>query len=236
MPVHAAIRSATVRSGAVRPGARAAVRQVGTARVGAVVALAAIACLLTGCDPAGPPATASPTPTSATASPEPTPDPTPEPVAIVIPGCEELLPLATARGIFSDSTEFLGEVSLSGSGFSLGSDAATTAASAADPYRGCSWGVPNSDGVFWLYVGVLDASEVAALEAGLTADGFASASMGTVTGYDLTGATEVSDWAATHLVTGSVWIASEGPGSPVTGQATGAALDAMRSANPGAGL
>ncbi|MBN9606703.1 MAG: hypothetical protein J0G30_08845 [Actinomycetales bacterium] len=206
-------------------------------RLGAAGAGLALAALLAACGTAGPASTGSPSPSpTPTVSTSPSPAPTPTPVSIAIPDCEQLLPLATARTIFSPSTEYLGEVSLSGSGFVLGSDAATTAASAADPYRGCSWGIPNSDGVFWLYVGVLDSAEVAALEAGLTADGFTSATTGTVTGYDQLGSTEVSDWAATHLVTGGAWIACEGPAASVTGQATGAALDAMRAANPSAGL
>lgn len=211
--------------------------RVGGLRAAATLAVAfALAGALAGCDPSTVP-TGSPTP-SPTASTTPvataTATPTPEPVALTLPGCEDLLTLAQAREYFADATEFFGELSLSGSGFMVGSDPAGAAASAADPYRGCAWGVPNSDGAFFLYVGVLDPSARAALESGLTAAGFTSATTGALTTFEGSAATDVNEINATHLVTGELWIAAESPGPSTPVAQT--ALDAVRAANPGAGL
>lgn len=187
---------------------------------------------LAGCTPPapepGPSATASPSDSPST------PTPTPEPLTIV--GCETLLPIEDARAAFADSTEFLGErpPTESGGWFPLAEIDSTLAAS--EQARACTWGIPDSDGAFTVHVAEVTPEQRTSLEAALTAEGFSDVTMGTVTGYDLSGENEVFTIAATHLFTGDVWIMANAHTLSTTGQVAAAVLDALRTANPTLGL
>jgi hypothetical protein len=201
----------------------------------AAVTIAALA--LAGCVPTDPVPTPTATEESASATPTPTPTPTPEP--LVIASCDDLLPLAEAKSLFSESTEFLDErtfAELEGPFGFFELPAIQVATDAAIQGRVCYWGVPNSDGAFALLTAELTPADSTTLQAALTAAGATSTTMGTVTAYELEGETEISHIAATHLFTGDVWIASNGTSLSLTGAVAGSALDGMRTANPTLGL
>jgi hypothetical protein len=153
-----------------------------------------------------------------------------------IPVCETLLPIADARAVFSDSTEFLGELPAADfeSRFPVPEVRATLAS--VDPALHCLWGVPNSDGSFAVGVGSITDADRAALESALAGAGFTSATMGTVTGYEGEGDGEVSSIAEVHLFTGELWIAVAGNSLASTGVVAATVLEAMRTANPTLGL
>lgn len=196
-----------------------------------VVSIAGLgfALLLVGCTP-GPAPSASPS-----GPPSATPSATPEPAPLGIPGCDTLLPLATARDLFSDSTESFGELATLQFGV-FGVPEAAAALAGASQSRFCGWGVPNSDGAFTLLVAEVTAADRTAVETALTTAGFSAVTMGTVTGYDAERDGEVSTLADTLLFTGDVMIVCNGTSLDLTGAVTGSALDALRTANPTLGL
>lgn len=201
---------------------------------------AALVTAIVGCTP-----TPAPTPSdSGSPSPKPTetveasPSPEPEPVVLplTIPDCETLLPIAVAKAAFADSTEFLGEYPTNEYYPWYQLPAVNTAIAGVTNGRACWWGVPQSDGSFSMLVAEIDATTRATIEAALTAEGFSSVVMGTVTAREAEREGMVSLEAETHLFTGDVWIVSDNGTLSVTGSATGAALDALRTANPTLGL
>ncbi|MBX3100426.1 MAG: hypothetical protein KF761_12720 [Salinibacterium sp.] len=179
-------------------------------------------------------ASATPSPTATIASPTPTPTPTVEPLSI--PDCLTLLPLAVARDNFSASTELLGEPAASD--FQGREDVATirVVLSNASSSRVCYWGVPNSDGLFFVTVAFINPGQRAALESDLAAAGYAQTTTGTVTAYELDGMNEVSSLGFTHLFTGDAWIHVDGSSIAFSGVIAAQVLDAMRAANPTLGL
>jgi hypothetical protein len=192
------------------------------------VAVAVLA-LLAGC--AGP--VPSPTTAPLSASPTPTPEPTPE--ALVIPGCDTLVPLPLAQSLFSPSTESFGELDAIQFGVEGVPEAADAVAVAAQS-KFCGWGIPSSDGALALLVAEIAPADRATVEAALAAAGFSAVTMGTVTGYDAEREGEVSSLADTVLFTGDVMIVCNGTTLELTGPITNSALDALRTANPALGL
>lgn len=192
------------------------------------IAALALTVVMVGCAPSP-----APTPTEPPAASE-TPSATPEPpaVSLTIPDCETLVPLPLAQSLFGASTEFFGDSTGAEFGGSFEVAETIDAAASASQLRRCSWGVPNSDGFFSLLVAELTPADGAELEAALTAAGFSSVTMGTVTGFDAEREGLVSLQAATHLFTGDVWILSDGTSVSLTGSIAGSALDALRTANP----
>lgn len=198
-----------------------------------VLAGAAVAVVLSGCAPAGtgpsPSATDEPS-----ASPSPSATPTAEPLTIV--DCEVMLPIEDARALFSDATEFLGERPPTESGGWFPLDEIDSTLAASTQAKACSWGVPNSDGVFTIHAVEVTEEQRSSLEAALTAAGFSSETTGTVTTFEMAGENEVSTIAATHLFTGDLWIMVNSNDLSTTGPAATSALDALRAANPTLGL
>lgn len=192
------------------------------------VAIATTA-VVAGCSPTSPEPTSTNSPPADAA---PTEAPTVE--ALTIPDCEMLLPIDVARTTFGDSVEFMGEGALTDSSGWFELPEITTALADAPQGTLCTWGAPNSDGSFTLHVAETD--NRAELEAALPGAGFTPTTMGTVTAYEATGEDMVSTIAATHLFTGNVWIMSNATSLATTGEVAGSALDALRSANPTAGL
>jgi hypothetical protein len=188
---------------------------------------------LAGCAPTGaePSATAEP-PASPTPSASPTP--TPEPLTIV--ACESLLPIDQAREVFGDDTEFLGERPPTESGGWFPIAEIDSALADATQAKACSWGVPNSDGVFTLHAVEVTAEQRTGLESALAADGFSESTAGTVTTFEKTGENELGPIASTHLFTGDLWLMSNANDLSTTGPVATAALDALRVANPTLGL
>ncbi len=202
-----------------------------------LIGAAAIALLLAGCTPAAEPSTPEASP-SVTESPTATVEPTPEPVveALTIPDCETMVPLALAKSQFSEATESRGEMTAAEYPVRFDVLGVTDALVGAETFRACAWAVPNSDGFFALAVASITADTRTSLQAELTAAGFASTTMGTVTAFELEGEGPVSGIGATYLFTGDVLIGCNGTSISLTGAIAGSALDAMRTANPALGL
>lgn len=202
-----------------------------------LIGAAAIALLLAGCTPAAEPSTPDASP-SVTESSTPTSEPTVEPVVepLTIPECEIMVPLALAKSQFSESTEYRGEMTAAEYPVRFDVPGVTAALVGAETFRACAWAVPNSDGFFALSVASITADTRTSLQAELSAAGFASIAMGTVTAFELEGEGAVSSIGATYLFTGDVLIACNGTSTSLTGAITGSALDAMRTANPTLGL
>ncbi len=205
-------------------------------RIQGLVIAAVVVAALAACTPTAPKPTTTPEekPTvAASATPTPTPTPTPEPAELVVPGCDGLLTLEQAKSDFgNDKVQFIGEFGADEFGAAAEVDVARHAAS---PVRLCVWGIPNSDGGLSVTVGVLAEADRGALISSLTAAGYASTTMGTVTGVERAGIGE-SEQGGTHLFTGDVWIFVPGFKTSFTGNVAGQVLDAMRTANPTLGL
>ena len=207
-------------------------------RIQAVVIPFVLVAALAGCTPEAAPtptptATATPT-TSAAPTPTATPTPTAEPAAaLVVPGCETLLSLDQLKSVTTNqSVEFLGERSID----DLDSQPwIETAMRAGDPTRLCAWGRPNSDGGVRVYVAGLASTDRDALMASLTAEGYSSVTMGTVTGMEKEVVGD-SEQGGTYLFTGEAWIGVPGFVTSFTGSVAGIVLDSLRTANPGLGL
>ena len=211
---------------------------------GLAVSLTLVA-VLAACTPGPSPSAtpeAKPKPTTSaskpTASPTATPSATaaPAPAPLTLPDCETMLPIATARDLFSENTEFLGEIAPTDFVARLSVPSLPSVLAAASPARGCFWGVPQSDGLFQLVVASITAGQRATLEGELAGSGYSTATMGTVTGYDLEGMNEVGSTGTTHLFTGEVWIVCDGTSVGLSGAVAGSALDALRTGNPTLGL
>jgi len=197
-----------------------------------VVGVAMLAVVvLTACGPTTPEATESPSP-STTSTPSSTPSAAP--AAFSIPDCETMLPIEQVHEIFDDSLVFYGEEGFDASGFAIAQLGTTLAE--AEQSRRCIWVVPDSDGSFQLIVAEADPSDAADLQEVLPDEGFTSASMGTVTGFDGVIVTDDGDYATTVLFTGDVIIYVSAGTLDVTGQVAGSVLDALRTANPDLGL
>jgi hypothetical protein len=141
-----------------------------------------------------------------------------------------------ARDLFSENTEFLGEIAPADLVSRLTVPSLPSVLAAVSPARGCFWGVPQSDGLFQLVVAGIASGQRATLEGELAGNGYSTTTMGTVTGYDLEGMNEVGSTGTTHLFTGEVWIVCDGTSVGLSGAVAGAALDALRTANPTLGL
>ncbi len=191
---------------------------------------------LGGCAPAGPFPTATPSaqPFTATAVPTATASPTAAPAELVIPECEAMVSIELARASFSEFTEYLGELSTAVYLADLADPELIAASEDAAPTRACLWGVPNSDGGFTLFVG--SGVDGPRIRAALTADGYSSVTMGTVTAMEKSFETEVGSRANTHLFAGEVWIIAYGTSLSLSGTVAGSALGALRTANPTLGL
>ena len=208
-------------------------------RIHGIAISAALLVALAACTPATPEPTASkPTKPTVTAKPTLKPSPTPEVTLppLAIPECETLLPLAMARDYFSENTEFLGEQPASEFVGRQSVASIPIVLSTASPARVCFWGIPNSDGLFFATVAGITAAERATLQADLTAAGYSSTTMGTVTAFELEGVNEVSSVGFTHLFTGDAWIQCDGTSLGFSGAIAGQVLDVMRTANPALGL
>jgi hypothetical protein len=208
-------------------------RRIHALALPALVALALAACLPPGAGPTPTPTGSSP---SASAAPTSTPSPTPTVEPLAFPGCETMLPLATAQSLFSASTEFLGEFPAADFEGRFDLPAVYDVLDTASPATSCRWGVPNSDGVFFLVVAEVTPGERTALNGALSAAGYSSTTTGTVTALEKEEEGMVSSLAFTHLFTGDVWIFCDGTTLGLTGAVTGSALDAIRTANPALGL
>jgi hypothetical protein len=167
-------------------------------------------------------------------TPKPTPTITVEPLAI--PDCETMLPLADAQDLFSENTAFLGEQPASEFVGRMTIPSIPVVLSTAIPAKGCYWGIPQSDGLFELVVAGITDAERATLQGELSAAGYSETTMGTVTAFELESMNEVSSLGTTHLFTGDVWIVCDGTSVGLSGAVAGAALDALRTANPTLGL
>lgn len=198
---------------------------------------AALALLLAGCTPAAEPPTpeASPSVTeSPTATPEPTTEPAVEP--LTVPECETMVPLAYAVEQFGGSTAYFGELTAADYVFRMTVPGAPEALTSAEVFRGCSWGVPNSDGFFSLAVASVTPDIYGSLQSALAEAGFSGVTTGELAWWELEAEGAVSTVGATYILTEDVMIVCDGTGIELTGAIAGKALDAIRTANPALGL
>ncbi|MBH0052901.1 MULTISPECIES: hypothetical protein [unclassified Salinibacterium] len=200
-------------------------------RVTAAAASALIAVLaLAGCVPSGSTSsTSSSSVPTASSTPSSTPLPTPEP--LIIPGCDTLLPLSTAKGLLSTSTQKLDEQD----SFTLnGGELPEIAAVMTDATiaKNCIWGVPNSDGYFSVAIGDIAEPDLSDLKGALAASGYQGTTINNVATLEFTTENEIGTTAATHLFTGDLWIHATGTSVDLTNAAATAVLDQMRLANP----
>jgi len=142
-----------------------------------------------------------------------------------------MLPLSSAKSLFSDSTQVLGdEDSVPIRGDEL--PEISTAASNASIAKNCVWGVPNSDGAFSLTVTDITDTDAANLTAALLASGFLGATSGGITTLELSGENMVGTTADTHYLVGDLWIHATGTSLSLTTDVANGALDEVRLANP----
>lgn len=196
----------------------------------------ALVVALAGCTPVSPEPTPTPPPTATGVKPTPKPTPTVTVPPLAIPECETMLPLGTAQDLFSENTAFLGEQPAGEFVGRLTVPSIPVVLSTASPARACLWGIPQSDGLFQLVVAGITDAERATLQGELTSAGYAETTMGTVTAFELEGENEIGSVGTTHLFTGGVWIVCDGSSLHLSGAVVGAALDALRAANPALGL
>ncbi|EPR75457.1 hypothetical protein ADILRU_2245 [Leifsonia rubra CMS 76R] len=171
------------------------------------------------------PASATPSSTLPTATPLPTGEP------LVIPGCDDLLPLATAQSIFSPSTIKIDEID---SAVSRTYEVAEldTVATNATIAKNCAWGIPNSDGFFTLTVADISEANAANLKAALLAFGYLGVTNAGVTALELATENEVGSKGRTHYLVGDLWIYVDGTSLDLSTTVAERALEKIRTANP----
>ena len=162
---------------------------------------------------------------------------TPEPAALSIPGCDNLLSLDQAKSLQGPTTVFLGEAPANEYSPWFEVPAVTTAISGVTVGRSCWWGIPNSDGSFYVFVAEIDPATRASIESALTADGYSTA----VVGARTVRAIDESDGDFTfrgevHQFSGDLWIISDGVNLAISGVAADMTFDAIQAANPTLGL
>lgn len=201
-----------------------------------IVVVCAAVIALAGCAPPGAEPSPSPTAESPAPTPSATASATPTSEALTLIDCEAMLSIDQARAVFGDDTAFIGErpPTESSGWFPLPEIDSTLAA--ASQARACTWGVPNSDGVFTIHAVEVTGEQRSSLETALANDGFTEATTGTVTGFEKSGENEAAMIAATHLFSGPLWIMSNSNDLSTTGAVADAALEALRAANPTLGL
>lgn len=198
---------------------------------GIVVVVIGVTVSLAGCTPTPEPVVpdASPTVTESSA---PTVEPTPVVEPLTIPGCETLVPLAFAQEQFGGATEFFGERTAAEHPFRIDVAGAPDALVSADTFRGCVWGVPNSDGSFSVAIATISDDDRDALQASLVAAGFAPIIVDTVSSYRTEFEGEVSRVGATYVFTDGVVIMTQGTGLDLTDAIGSSAYEALIVANP----
>ena len=197
-----------------------------------LAALALIGTLaLAACTTPAPSPSPSVSPSVSDGTPTPTPLITAEP--LVIPECETLLPLETARAAFSAYTEFSGESSVSEFQHALSVTSELSVLATADPVRACRWAIPNSDGIFELAVAGITANEAAALQTELIEAGFVQSESGAATSFELSAPVLGPSGAGiVHRFTGDIWIISSSTALQPATEVADSALEALRAANP----
>ena len=199
---------------------------------------AALVSALSGCSPTIILPSAEPATPSSTTPPTDaeTPTPTPEPVALGIPGCDNLLTLDQAKSLQGSTTVFLGESPANEYSPWFEVPAVRTAISGVSVGKSCWWGIPNSDGSFYVFVAEIDPATRASIESALTADGYSSAVVGARTVYSKEGDADFTYRGEAHQFSGDLWILSDGANLDISGVAADLAFDAIQAANPTLGL
>lgn len=202
-----------------------------------VVAASAVVTLLAlaGCVPSGSSSTSSSpssTPTSTPAStPQVTSTPLPTPDPLIIPGCDTLLPLSTAKSLFSDGTQVLDD---SNTVPIRGNELPEVAIVIADATitKNCIWGIPNTDGFFGVVVTDISVTDAADLKSALLSGGYTGATSSNLTTLEFATDADVSGRADTHFITGDLWIHVTGTSLDLTTTVANNVLDELRLANP----
>lgn len=200
--------------------------------VAAALTVPALVAVLTGCVPIAVPTT----PATPDAAPTGSESPAPAAEPLSLPTCDALLPIALAKSTFGEPTAFLGENVPTEYYPWYQLPPVLTAIGGVTVARSCWWGIPDSDGSFSLLVAEIDPATRTSVEAALTAEGFTSVVMGTVTAREAGRDGDLGYEAETHLFAGNVWILSDDGSLSVSGTVAGSALDALRAANPSLGL
>jgi len=197
----------------------------------AAASVMSVSLLLAGCvqvEPgsSSPSTSSSPSPSaSETSTPLPTPDP------LIIPGCETLLPLTTAKALFSRDTEAFGEddtIVLRGDELPEIASAVSDATIA----KNCIWAVPRSDGSFALSIADISEADRVSVSDALIAAGYTGSADGEVTTFEREFEGGVSLIGEMHLFTSDLWIYVQGTSLSLTNAVANSALDELRLANP----
>ena len=199
---------------------------------------AALLSALSGCSlavtlPSAEPSTPTSTTPPAVAE---TPTSTPEPVALSIPGCDHLLTLEQAKSLQGPTTVFLGEGPANEYSPWFEVPAVRTAISGVTVGKSCWWGIPDSDGSFYVFVAEIDPVSRVSIESALTAEGYSSAVVGARTVHSKEGDADFTYRGEVHQFSGDLWILSDGGNLDISGVAADMAFDAIRTANPTLGL
>ena len=162
--------------------------------------------------------------------------PAPEPVALSVPGCDSLLTLDQAKSLQGPTTVFLGESPANEYSPWFEVPAVTTAISGVTVGQSCWWGIPNSDGSFYVLVTEIDPATRASIESALAAEGYASVVVGSRTVHSKEGDADFTYRGEVHQFSGDMWILSDGANLAISGVAADTAFAAIQTANPTLGL
>ena len=201
---------------------------------------AALVAALSGCSLSVTLPTDEPSAPTSTSTPEPdsveSPTATAEPAALSIPGCDSLLTLDLAKSLQGPTTVFLGESPANEYTPWFEVPAVRTAITGLTEGQSCWWGIPNSDGSFYVLVTEIDPSTRASVESALTAEGYSTAVVGARTVRAKEGDDDFTYRGEVHQFSGDLWILSDGANLDISGVAADSAFDAIDAANPTLGL
>ncbi|MGJ8721832.1 MAG: hypothetical protein ACSHW9_08295 [Salinibacterium amurskyense] len=210
--------------------------QVTTARARALLASAGVflvALSLVGCTPASPEGgDATPPAPEVTSEPEPEADPVVDP--LVIPECDALLSISTARFLLTDNTELIEEETPGrAKNFQEVPIAAIDSILAnASESRQCLWGIPNSGSFFTLAIADISEDDAIALETETMAASYSAVRAGDVSMFSLQVDGPVGSVGSNHFVVGDLWLYSTAYDLPTTNTVVDSALLQIRNANP----
>ncbi|GAA1701902.1 hypothetical protein GCM10009808_19840 [Microbacterium sediminicola] len=173
---------------------------------------AAALLLLAGCTTPTPEPTATTEPTT---SPSATVAPTVEPTsdAIVLPACEDMLDLAVVQTNFGANAQFLDVVADGDLTSLLPGPAAQTALDAAVSREGCLWGIPNSDGAFFVIVADIPLSARDTLVSALGSSDFSETVIGSAPAFVWERDDEMGTLTTVYVFADPIWVTVTGAGT-----------------------
>ncbi|MBH0097877.1 hypothetical protein I6E68_01845 [Salinibacterium sp. NSLL150] len=207
---------------------------VASSPVRAIVASAGaflVALSLAGCTPESP-ADGDATPPAPAVTSEPETDPVVAP--LVIPECDALLSISTARFLYTDNTELI-EEETPGQARNFQEVPITTIDTIlanATESRQCLWGIPSSDSFFTLAIADISEDDAIALETETLAASYSGLRGGNFSMFSLHVDGPVGPVGSNHFVIDDLWLYSTAYDLPATITVVDSALLQIRNANP----